>query len=61
MDTGSIKEETEIENALETLTVEEGKINDAIAKEEQEIVDTASYILNKNSVSQSEHAKKRRR
>lgn len=61
MDTDSIKEEQEIENALETLTVEEAKIDDAIAKEEQEVVDTASCILNKNSVSQSKHAKKRRR
>lgn len=61
MDNNSIEQEQDVENCLETLTVKEEKLNDAIVKEEQEVVDTASFIINKNSVSQSEAAKKRRR
>lgn len=61
MDNNLTKQEQDVENSLETLTVQEEKLDDAIAKEEQEIVDTASFIINKNSVSQSATAKKRRR
>lgn len=51
----------DIENALEKLTVEEEKLDQAIATEQQEEIDTTSFIRNKSSVSQSDHAKKRRR
>jgi hypothetical protein len=61
MDNNLTKQEQDVENSLKTLTVQEEKLDDAIVKEEQEIVDTASFIINKNSVSQSATAKKRRR
>lgn len=61
MDNNSTEQEQDVENCLETLTIKEEKLDDAIVKEEQEVVDTASFIINKNSVSQSEAAKKRRR
>lgn len=53
--------EKDIENALEKLTVEEEKLDQAIATEQQEEIDTTSFIRNKSSISQSENAKKRRR
>lgn len=53
--------EIDIENVLEKLTVEEEKLDQAIATEQQEEIDTISFIRNKSSVSQSENAKKRRR
>jgi hypothetical protein len=57
--------EKELKKTFETLTVEnekeEEKIDTSITKEEQEQLDLASVILNKSSVSQSAHARKRRR
>jgi acetyl-CoA carboxylase alpha subunit len=57
--------EQELEKTFEALAVEdekeEAKIDTSITKEEQEQLDLASVILNKNSVSQSAHARKRRR
>ncbi|KAI8640990.1 WD40-repeat-containing domain protein [Parasitella parasitica] len=56
MDNSFTNQEQEIENAL----VEGEEISDAMAKEEQQVVDTVSVILNRSSISQSENAKKRR-
>lgn len=57
----SLASEKEIEHALEKLAIEEEKLDNAIATEQQEVEDTNSFIRNKSSVSQSSHAKKRRR
>lgn len=60
-----IKPDKALEKTFETLAIEEEKeeekIDTSITKEEQEQLDLASVILNKNSVSQSAHARKRRR
>jgi hypothetical protein len=57
----SLVSEKEIETALEKLAIEEEKLDDAIATEQQEALDTTSFIRNKSSISQSTRARNRRR